>query len=219
MTLGLGPLAEHIPHAALAAILLKVGWDIIDWGYLKRIARAPRDKVIVMLVTLALTVFVDLITAVAVGIILASFATARWQEQEQLEGITTLALPTANDVLTQEERNELKRANGNVAVVLLRGSFSYASARELAARVGSQSAGHKAVIYDFTDAAHVDTSAALALEELIMQAISENEACYVSGLSGRARATLEGLGVLDLLPPQHRFERRRDAIRVAVKTN
>mgnify|MGYP000291893843 CR=1 FL=1 len=216
LVLGLGPLAERVPHAALAGILLKVGWDIIDWGYLKRIARAPRDKVVVMLVTLGLTVFIDLITAVAVGIILASFVTARWQEQEQLQGITTLALPNGDSPLTPEEEEELKKANGNVAVVLLRGSFSYASARELAARIGAESAGHRAVVYDLTEAAHMDTSAALALEELIEQAQVEHEACFVSGLSGTAKETLEKLGVLNRVPPERQFDKRSEAIKTAV---
>ena len=218
LVLGLGPLAERVPHAVLAGILLKVGWDIIDWGYLKRIARAPRDKVVVMLITLALTVFVDLITAVAVGIILASFVTARWQEQEQLSGITMLALPDGDSPLTPAERKALMKANGNVAVVMLRGSFSYASARELAARIGADAAGHKAVVYDLTEAAHMDTSAALALEELIDQAREEHEACYVSGLKGYARDTLDKLGVLSHIPPECQFEKRTDAIRAAVKT-
>lgn len=217
LVLGLGPLAERVPHAALAGILLKVGWDIIDWGYLKRIARAPRDKVVVMLVTLVLTVFVDLITAVAVGIILAGFVTARWQEEEQLEGITTLALPEGSASLTAAEHRELKKANGDVALVMLRGSFSYASAREMAARVGAESAGHKAVIYDLTDAAHMDTSAALALEELIEQAEEENEACFISGMKGKARQTLESLNVMGCLPETRQFATRPEAIRAAVK--
>ena len=38
LVLGLGPLAERIPHAALAGILMKVGFDIIDWKYIKRMA-------------------------------------------------------------------------------------------------------------------------------------------------------------------------------------
>ncbi len=218
LVLGLGPLAERVPHAALAGILLKVGWDIIDWGYLRRFRRAPRDKFIVMLVTLVLTVFVDLVTAVAVGIILASFVTARWQEQEQLQGITTLALPTGDNPLTEAERRELRKANGDVAVVLLRGSFSYASARELAARVGAEASGHKAVIYDFSKAAHVDTSAALAVEELIEQAQEEQETCFISGLSGPAKTTLRSLGVLDAIPEDQQFAERKDAIEAAVKS-
>jgi len=68
LALGLGPVVELVPAGVLAAILMKVGWDVIDWGYLKRIRRLPAEKVAVMLVTCGLTVFVDLITAVAVGI-------------------------------------------------------------------------------------------------------------------------------------------------------
>lgn len=217
LVLGLGPMAEKIPHAVLAGILLKVGWEIIDWGYLRRILRAPRDKVIVMFITMGLTVFVDLITAVAVGLILAGFVTARWQEAEQLEGVTKLALPDGDSPLTQAERKELRKANGKVSIVFLRGSFSYASARELAARIGGESPGHEAIVYDFTEAAHMDTSAALAIEELIEQAREEHEACYISGLSGQALETLKGLGVLDDLEPHHQFSKRADAIKAAVK--
>src|SRR5690606_37841810 len=39
IVLGLGPLAAQVPHAALAGILVKVGWDIIDWSYLKNAHR------------------------------------------------------------------------------------------------------------------------------------------------------------------------------------
>ncbi|MCZ6604342.1 MAG: hypothetical protein O7A03_04280 [Alphaproteobacteria bacterium] len=80
LVLGLAPLAERIPHAVLAGILLKVDLNIFVWGDLRHIRQAPRDKVIVMFVTLGLTVFVDLITAVALGLILAGLATARWME-------------------------------------------------------------------------------------------------------------------------------------------
>lgn len=94
---GLGPLAEKVPHAVLVGILLNVGWDIIDWGHLKRIRHAPTDNVVVMLVILVLTVFVDLITAVAAGIVIASFISARWLEKEQLTGIRHVVHDDEND--------------------------------------------------------------------------------------------------------------------------
>src|SRR5690606_30832043 len=149
LALGLGPVVENVPHAVLAAILLKVGWDIIDWGYLKRMRRAPREKVVVMAVTFALTVFVDLITAVAVGIILASFVNSRWLAEEQLKGLKQSTLGEDLEHLTAEEKALLKSANGKVAVTLLHGSFSYASARELARRAAPASIRHAAVVYDF----------------------------------------------------------------------
>ena len=141
LVLGLAPLAERIPHAVLAGILLKVGWDIIDWGHLKRIRRAPRDKTLVMLVTLTLTVFVDLITAVAVGLILAGFVTARWMEKQELNGVTSVALPDADTAgLSEAELALLAQTNGRIGIARLRGHFSYASARELVARAGAQAA-------------------------------------------------------------------------------
>ena len=77
LLLGLGRYVEPIPHAVLAGILMKVGWDIIDWRMLTRIHRIRREHLIVMLITLGLTVFVDLVTAVAIGLIAAGMAHAR----------------------------------------------------------------------------------------------------------------------------------------------
>lgn len=169
--------------------------------------QAPRDKVIVMLATLSLTVFVDLITAVAVGLILAGFATARWMEKEELKGITSVAIPQNNDALTKSEREQLRKFKGRIGLVQLRGRFLNASARELVQRVGAQTAGHDAIIYGFTNAAHIDTTAASAIEELLATAIRETRGCFVAGLSGAAETMLRSLGVLKKNRPRpHRCD-------------
>ena len=217
LVLGLGPIAEQIPHAALAGILMKVGWDIIDWGYLKRFRRAPRDKLLVMLVTLGLTVFVDLITAVAAGLILAGFVTARWMEKEELKGVSSLALPEGEGVLSAAECKLIRDTNGQIGILALRGHFSYASAREIVQRIGPAKAGYQAMVFDFTDAAHVDTSAALAIEELIETAQAETRGCLIAGLTGSAEATLRALGVLDAIPPDRLVGTRLEAIERAAK--
>ncbi len=201
LALGLGPIAEQVPHAALAGILMKVGWDIIDWDYLKRIRSAPREKVVVMLVTLFLTVFVDLITAVAVGLILASFVTARWMEVEELKGITQVALSDDDHGLSETERALLAAAGGRIGLVVLRGHFSYASARELVQKVGAEAAGYEVVVFDLSDAAHVDTSAALAIDAMLETTLEDTKGCFVAGLSGHAEQTLRSLGILDRLRP------------------
>ena len=217
LVLGLGPVAEVIPHAVLAGILVKVGWDIIDWGYLKRIRRAPRDKVIVMLVTLGLTVFVDLITAVAVGLILAGFVTARWMEVDELKGVTQLALADNSNELTAEERGEIEKYDGRIGLIAFRGRFSYASARELVQRTGSEIAGYEAMIFDFTDAAHIDTSAALAIEQLLETALSETRGCVIAGLSGSAETTFDSLGVLENIADENIVPSRIAAIHRAAE--
>jgi MFS superfamily sulfate permease-like transporter len=95
-------------------------------------------------------------------------------------------------------------------------SFSCVSARALARRAGRPVSGHKAVLYDFTHARHVDTSAALAIEKLFERVESGGQRAYISGLGGEALWTLNGLEVLASIPEDRRFARRPDAIDAVV---
>jgi SulP family sulfate permease len=205
-----------VPNALLAAILMKVGWDIVDWGYLRRARHLPLEKVVVMLVTLALTVFVDLITAVAVGIILASFVNSRWLAVEQLKGLRQSADADALDVLTAEEKALLRETNGRVLVTLLHGSFSYASARDLAHRDTQTATPGDVVIYDFTHAGYVDPSAAMAMDEMIDLSQRHGRHVILSGLKDHAYRALKGMRALDRVAAGQQFADRTDAIQAAV---
>jgi SulP family sulfate permease len=216
LALGLGPVVAHVPTAVLAAILMKVGWDIVDWGYWRRIRKAPREKVVVMLVTFGLTVFVDLITAVAVGIILAGFVNSRWLAEEQLKGLKQSADADELDLLNDEEKSLLRRVGGRVLVTLLHGSFSYASARDLARRDTQSIAPRDVVLYDFSHSGYIDPSAALAIDEMIDLSQRHGRFVILSGVQQQARKVLDGMGVLDRVPSRQCYESRLDAIRAAV---
>lgn len=70
--LGIGSLVGHIPNAVLAGILITVGIGIIDYKGFKHFRDVPRTDVFIMIVVLFLTVFVDLLIAVAVGMVLSA---------------------------------------------------------------------------------------------------------------------------------------------------
>jgi len=128
VVMGLGPLASHIPHAVLAGILIKVGVDIIDWGYLRRVRRAPKAGLVLMLIVLALTVFVDLIVAVMVGVVLSSLLLTKRMADLQLENMKTISYPTADTNFTDEENAILHVAGGHIVLCELRGPFSFGAA-------------------------------------------------------------------------------------------
>jgi SulP family sulfate permease len=215
LVLGLGPVVSLVPHAVLAAILMKVGWDIIDWGYLSRIRRAPKEKVTVMLTTFALTVFVDLITAVAVGIVMASFVNSRGLARVQLQGLRRTTDFNALTDLSEEERALLRTVEGRVLLTLLEGSFSYASARILAQK-DDHFASSDVVIYDFSRAGYVDPSAALAIDEMIELSQRSGHIVIICGLQPHVMRALDGMGVLERVPESQRFDSRRAAIEAAV---
>jgi SulP family sulfate permease len=216
LALGLGRMVAFVPHAALAAILMKVGWDIIDWGYLRRMSRAPREKVAVMLTTFALTVFVDLITAVAVGIVMASFVNSRGLARVQLRGLRRTTNADTLEQLSEHERKLLRAVDGRVVLTLLEGSFSYASARVLAQRADHFATG-EVVIYDFTNAGYIDPSAALAIDEMIDLSQRSGHHVLICGLHDDIMRSLDAMGVLDRVPERQRLGERSSAIEAAVE--
>ena len=90
--LSLGQYVEHIPLAALAGVLAKVGMNIVDWRLLARIHRIRKEHLAVMLLTLFLTVFVDLIVAVGIGLIASGLSHARQLERLELDSVASVPL-------------------------------------------------------------------------------------------------------------------------------
>ena len=195
---GLGPFVARVPEACLAGILIKVGWDIIDWRFLLRIHQAATENVIIMLLTLVLTVFVDLIMAVGVGLIMAGFVSARRLEPEELKKV--VSVPLLDAVVSPEAE---KSYEARVGLVALPGHFSVASARELARSVGADIKDHEVVIFDFSDVTYMDDSAALVIEDLAAVSQTEAKGCVVVGLSGSAEEALRMFGIHDRIPSEH----------------
>ena len=69
--LGLGSLVKYVPLSVLAGILITVGWGIIDFKGFKDLIKIPRADAFVLVVVFLLTVFVDLLTAVGIGMVIA----------------------------------------------------------------------------------------------------------------------------------------------------
>ncbi len=69
--LGLGSLVKFVPLSVLAGILITVGWGIIDFKGFKDLLRIPRADAVVLIVVFLVTVFVDLLTAVGIGMVIA----------------------------------------------------------------------------------------------------------------------------------------------------
>ena len=200
LVLGLGKYVETIPLAVLAGILMKVGWDIIDWRFLTRIHRVQREHLLVMLITLGLTVFLDLVTAVAIGLIAAGMASARQFERLELDSVVSVPLLDRSFLGSPEDADEVDSFSARVGLVALRGSFTVASSNKLIDTISVDIRDHEVVILDFSGTVYMDDSAALVVEQLIDSAIAEDTQCIVMGLSGSPAATLKTLNVLRRVP-------------------
>lgn len=211
VVLGMGPLASYIPHAVLAGILIKVGTDIIDWDFLKRIHRRPKPSVFIMMTVFLITVFVDLITAVAVGTIMASLLFVKRMADLELESITAITDPEWEDPLSEEEANIMKRARGGILLFHLGGPMSFSSAKGMCRRFSTFNQ-YDTLVLDLSDVSAIDYSTSRALEDIIFNTRKLNREVFLVGARDTVANLLERQGILDYLTPGHRYARRIEAL-------
>ena len=202
LVFGLGRIAEPVPLAALSGVLIKAGWDIIDWRLIKRVRHVRRDYLLVMLLTLLLTVFVNLITAIVLGLIVAAFARARESERRELGSVISVPLLDSEFLADDADVAGDDQFEARVGLVDLRGQFSFASANQLAWLVGADIEQHEVVIFDFSNTTDMDDSAALVMERLVDAAISTDTECIVLNLSGLVADNLRSLNVFRRVAPE-----------------
>ena len=215
LLLGLGHYVEPIPHAVLAGILMKIGWDIIDWRFLTLVHRIRREHLIVMLLTLGLTVFVDLVTAVAIGLIAAGMTHA--QQLETLELDSVISVPLLDRTFFSEYRDMALTDpySARVGLVALKGNFTVASSRKLVEVIGEDIKDLEIVIFDFTDTTYLDDSAAMVVERLMNVATEKQTEFVVIGLSETIADTLRTLNILQQAPARQVVGTLDEARRVA----
>ena len=200
---GLGNTLAWIPNAAFAGILIKVGWDMMDVRFLRRIPKLSPEIGIVTLLTAALSTFVDVISAIAVGFFIAGMAHAMRSQGREIN--QTVSTPLLDMVLFGEDRlpADADPFHARVGLLSLRGRYSIASAREIVRVISPDLAGHEVVIFDFSETEAMDDNAAMAMEELINGSVlDQDKGCIVAGLSADLNATLTALGIFDRLPEE-----------------
>jgi SulP family sulfate permease len=198
---GAGPLAAQIPTALLAGILIKVGLDIIDWGFLLRAHRLSLKTASVMYGVLLMTVFWDLIWAVLVGVFIANMLTIDSITETQLEGMeadnpfdSASNNNAANAQLPSDEKALLDRCAGEVMLFRLKGPLSFGAAKGITERM-MLVRNYKVLILDITDVPRLGVTATLAIEDMVQEALNNSRKAYVAGATGRVKDRLAKFGV------------------------
>jgi len=200
VVLGAGSIARYIPHALLAGILVKVGTDIIDWDYLKRLHKAPKAGVAMMFTVLAITVFVDLITAVAIGMIMASFVFMQRMVDLQLDSINAITSPDEETPLSTQEADVLGQADGRILLYHIAGALSFGAAKGMTRRLADFDQ-YDVLILDLSDVPQIDFSATRALDDMLHDAWDSGREAFIVGCKKQVCNMLAKQGVIDSLHP------------------
>ena len=209
------PLASRIPLAVLAGIAVKVGIDIIDWDFLQRAHHLSVKAAVITYGVIALTVLVDLIAAVGIGVFVANVLTIDRMSTLQSKKVKTISTTDDDVELSDEEQQLLDRASGMVLLFQLAGPMIFGVAKAIS-REHNAIGNCQAVVFDLSEVSHLGVTAAIALENAVKEAMEVGRNVFMVGVSGSTENRLRKLKLLERLPEGHLTSDRLSALRLAV---
>jgi sulfate permease, SulP family len=190
LVLGLAPLAAYIPMAALAGILFKVGYDILDFRVFPLLHRLPTPSKITFWTVFFLTVWEDLLIAVAVGLAIAFFLFVRDMSEiwkPKIVGLDEFAKPT-KELVPKHLKNQ-------IAVLEPEGPMFFGIADVLYRQVDSM-VHYKVLIMSLRYVPVIDLSGAFALEDMVKLAQKHGTKTIIKGMNPSVRRILTELSVI-----------------------
>jgi len=205
--LGAGAYARLIPLPVLAGILITVGIGIIDYKGFKHILHVPKTDSIVMLVVLVMTVFVDLLQAVAVGMVFASVLfMKKMSDIVEQNSVTGSVDSFSRNEVWPDEAVISEKVREQVYIEHFDGPifFGFASKfQEMLSALPKVSV----VIIRMGLVPYIDQSGIYALEDAVISLKKRGIIVLVTGIQVQPKDMLSNLGFIpNLIPEDHLFE-------------
>ena len=186
------PLVSYVPLAALGAVLAIVAWNMAEKDEFLALLKSSRGDAFVLLATFLLTVFVDLTTAIAVGVVAGSFLFLhRMAETVEVQG-EALATDDQADNGDDPVADSMK---GDVFVFRISGAFFFGATARVGTILDRIGEKPRVFIMDFSAVPLIDSTAAKSLHGFVHKLQRSGTTIYFSGARASVRETLTVAGL------------------------
>ncbi len=210
--LGLGSLVRYVPLAVLAGILITVGWGIIDFKGFKDLLRIPRADAVVLIIVFLLTVFVDLLTAVGIGMVIACVLFMK-RASDLVEGGYSTAEMTNFDKESpwQDEGGMPDKVKHKIYIQRLNGPIFFGTITKFQQVMNDVPEDAKIVIIRMRLVSFMDQSGLYAMETAIKELQDRGVLVLMTIIQPQPMYMLKTMKVIpELVPEQHTFETFED---------
>ncbi len=204
IVLAFGGVAERIPICALAGILVVVAYNMSEWRMFARLFRSPRSDVLVLLTTFTLTVAIDLVVALQVGIVLASFLFMRRVANLSQAGFITGML-REGEVPADPGAISKRDVPDGVEVFEVFGSFFFGAASKFRDALRGVERKPRVLIVRLREVLAIDATGLRALEDLLDKTRRDGTTLILSGIHTQPLVVLERAGLLAAIGPDNVF--------------
>src|SRR5690554_3574507 len=210
----LGPVAKLIPLACLAGVLVVVSWHMAEWHHFLAMMKGNRMDVIVLLTTFLLTIFFDLILAIQVGMILASFIfMKRMSEATSIDKSTDLLHTDEEEELLLEE--ELPFIPEGAVLYEIKGPLFFGASQKFQEVIADLNQQPKVLILRMRHVPFIDATAVNRLRELCTQLLAKGTFVIISGANREVKKELLQAGLYQLVGKNNIHGNIREALQHA----
>lgn len=196
MILLIGQLVALIPISALSGILIVVAYNMSEWRHFVKLFKSPKVDIAILLTTFLLTVFVDLVTAIEAGIILAGMLFIKKIAE------TTKAKDIKSAFSEEEipkELEMLKNVPKDIEIFEIYGPLFFGAAEQFKTTLLGIQTKPRALILRMRNVQHIDASGIRALEYILENTKKEGTVLILSGVNNELKKTLEQSKFIDSL--------------------
>lgn len=203
IVLFLGRWAALVPMATLAGILVVVAYNMSEWRLFVGFVKAPKSDLMVALSTFGLTVAVDLVVAIEVGVVLSALLFMR--RMAEATGVSGLAAmgegPLGGDGEEESEARRLHRRDvpPGIEVYEVDGPFFFGAAEQFKTALGRVDERLRVLVLRLRRVPFIDATGLRALEELAARCRRERILVILSEAQPKVRAALEKAGLVATL--------------------
>lgn len=192
------PLAQYIPMACLAGVLVIVSYNMSEWRTFKALLKSPKADVSVLLITFFLTIIFDLTVAIEVGLLIACVLfIKRVMETTKISVITDQIDPNAEmDIAVHEEHLIIPK---EVEVYEINGPYFFGIATKFEETMAQLGDRPKVRIIRMRKVPFIDSTGVHNLTMLCKMSQKEKITIVLSGVGKQVYETLEKSGFYDLL--------------------
>jgi MFS superfamily sulfate permease-like transporter len=209
-----------IPLAALAGVLVATAVQMVKVSSLAALLRSTRGDAVVLAITAAATIALDLVTAVLVGLVVAGFfavqqtARAARLDEVPLDDVPLGQVPPDQVPLDQVDHTDEERALLDEHIVAYRidGPLFFAAAHDFLLEL-AQVSNVRVVVLRMSRVTTIDATGASVLADTISRLEGRGVTILLSGVQAHHERVMRELGVYDRLSHErHLFARTPDAI-------
>ncbi|WP_432409695.1 SulP family inorganic anion transporter [Wukongibacter sp. M2B1] len=212
------PLAKMIPLTSLAAVLIIVAYNMSEWREFKELFKSPKSDVIVLLVTFFITVLIDLVKAIEIGMVLAAFLFMKRMSEVSTVNITSLDASEENDEEFDftKENKKIQTTEG-IQIYEINGPFFFGAADKFLEAANNLGDKTKTLIIRMRNVPAMDATALHAFKRIINMCHHKNIKVLISGINEQPLNVLRKAELCDVIGNKNFFEGIEEAIEYANK--